>query len=359
MRLSGYRDPHVLFVPFFDAAAGDSKDDASPGDRLFVLLLGPVPGILLGILALYAGAETGAAWLQQVGLLAVALNYLSLLPLEPLDGGRIMEVLRLYRFPRAGVAFLLTSTAVAGMAGFLAANRFLMLLSVVMLAALPGRLLVGSAVADAMRLLPRSHSPRPERIRAAFRALDARRRPIAASARVPFAKAVMNHLDAPAPSRSHALAGVALYGSLLVAPLVATTLILLPDPAVADLCALTGDVEPADVAPGSGSALVELCADPAFPGMNRPAQWKSLVDRAGHRLAAGDSTMAVQYYRLAHTAAVLTFDDDDPRRVATRKLVQELAAAAAERAAYAAERAAYAAASPLVVDTVLLEADGR
>jgi Zn-dependent protease len=336
MRLFGYRDTQILFVPFLGAAAVGRKDDATPIERLIVLLMGPVPGIALGMIALRVGSATGITWLQDAGLLAVVLNYLNLLPFTPLDGGRIVEVLLLHRFPRAGVAFLLTSTVVAGLAGLLTADPFLTLLSIAMMSALPGRWLVGVAAADAMRQLPRSHSPRPERIRAAFRALNARRRPVAASARVAFARAVMEHLDAPRPTRSFALVGAALYGTLLVAPIVGTAMILIPDPAVADLCPLTAGRAPAEIAPDYGHALVEVCADPTFPAMNGRTQWKTLVDRAGHRLAGGDSTSAIQYYRLAHNAAVLAFDDDDPRRVATRKLVQELAAAEAARASRAA-----------------------
>lgn len=341
MRLFGYRDTQILFIPFLGAAAVGRKDDATPVERLVVLLMGPVPGIVLGIIAMRIGAGTGEAWLQDAGLLAVVLNYLNLLPFTPLDGGRIVEVLLLHRFPRAGVAFLLTSTVVAGLAGLLTADPFLTLLSIAMMAALPGRWLVGTAAADAMRQLPRSHSPRPERVRAAFRALNARRRPVAANARVTFARAVMEHLDAPRPTRTFAVAGAALYGALLVAPIVGTAMILIPDPAVADLCPLTAGRAPAEIAPDYGRALVDVCADPAFPAMNGRTQWKTLVDRAGDHLAAGDSTIAIQYYRLAHNAAVLAFDDDDPRRVATRKLVQELAAAEAARASqFAAAKAA-------------------
>jgi Zn-dependent protease len=336
MRMFGYRDTQILFVPFLGAAAIGRKENASPAEKLIVLLMGPVPGIVLGMIALHAGTSARIAWLQDAGLLAVVLNYLNLLPFTPLDGGRIVDVLLLHRYPRAGVAFLLTSTVAAGLAGIVAADPFLTLLSMTMLGALPGRWLVGAAAAHALRQLGRSHRPRPERIRAAFDALQSLRRPIDAGARVGFAKAIMEHLDAPSPPRSFAVAGAALYGTLLVAPIVGTAMILVPDPAVADLCALTQGQEPADFPTDYGHALIEVCADPAFPGLNGTSQWKTLVDRAGHRLAAGDSTSAIQYFRLAHNAAVLEFDDDDPRRVATRKLVQELAAAEAARALAAA-----------------------
>ncbi|NIQ53385.1 MAG: hypothetical protein GWN71_08095, partial [Gammaproteobacteria bacterium] len=63
------------------------------------------------------GAGTLEGWLFDFGITAVVLNYLNLLPVMPLDGGRIVQALFLGRFPRAQAAFLLGSGLLLGGAG--------------------------------------------------------------------------------------------------------------------------------------------------------------------------------------------------------------------------------------------------
>jgi Zn-dependent protease len=340
MWLFGYRDRQIVFVPFLGAAAFGRKHDASPLKRVTVLLLGPVPGIALGLLCLRLADATGWPLLQAFALTAIVLNYINLLPITPLDGGRIVEVLLLNRFPRAGVAFLLTSAVAAGLAGVAAGDPILIVLSIALLAALPGRWLIARAAADTRRRL-RGFPSRSDRIRAAFRALDARPKPVAAAARVPLARAVVEQLDAPYAATPLVLGGAALYGLLLVAPVAITALVLIPNPAVADLCLVDAEARAAGAnAAAYGHALADVCADPNFPELKQAAQWKTLVDRGAVRLADGDSSLATQYYRLAQDAAVFAFDDDDPRRVATRSLVQELIAAEQARLAAAVAAAA-------------------
>jgi Zn-dependent protease len=335
MWLFGYRDRQIVFLPFIGAAAFGRKHDASPLERVIVLLLGPVPGILLGFLCVSLASATGAAWLQEFGLTALVLNYLNLLPFTPLDGGRILEVLLLQRFPRAGAAFLLTSAVAAGIAGIAAGDAFLVLISVALFCALPGRWIVARAAAETRRSLP-GYAARSDRIRAAFRSLDARSKPVASSARIPFARAIVEQLDAPYAPAPLVLGGAVLYGFLLIAPVAVTALVLIPNPTIADLCVAVEVREPHPFSPHYGDALADVCAEPGFPELQGAAQWKMLVDRGGTHLATGDSALATQYYRLADDAAGLEFDDDDPRRIATRGLVDELVVAEKARAAVAA-----------------------
>lgn len=76
----GYRDRQILFLPFLGAAAVGQKDDASACQKLFVYLMGPLPGLVLGMACLYL--INFVPWYNvaigyEIGLLAIVLNYLN------------------------------------------------------------------------------------------------------------------------------------------------------------------------------------------------------------------------------------------------------------------------------------------
>ncbi|HEX6243448.1 MAG TPA: hypothetical protein VFZ61_21190, partial [Polyangiales bacterium] len=109
MRAFGYGEPAVFFVPFLGAVTAGSKRDASLGQRLFVLAAGPLPGLLAGALAL-AYAQPGGE-LHQLALMALVVNAANLLPLLPLDGGRMVQLLATQQHPRLDLALALGSVA--------------------------------------------------------------------------------------------------------------------------------------------------------------------------------------------------------------------------------------------------------
>jgi Zn-dependent protease len=104
MRLFGYRDTRVFFIPGFGAATTGVKEDARPGQRVFVLLAGPVPGILLGVALLLVGRRVPA--LHEAAALLVWLNAFNLLPLSILDGGKLLSELVFSRHYFLEAAFL-------------------------------------------------------------------------------------------------------------------------------------------------------------------------------------------------------------------------------------------------------------
>jgi Zn-dependent protease len=116
MRLFGYRNVRMFFIPFFGAAVAGTKHAAPAWQQAVVLLLGPLPGIVLG-LGLYLLLSPGPDdFLGKLALWLVILNGINLAPLVPLDGGRLLDVLLFSRRPWLAVAFRLL--AVAGLAVF-------------------------------------------------------------------------------------------------------------------------------------------------------------------------------------------------------------------------------------------------
>ncbi len=118
MKLLKYKDIQMFFIPLFGAAVSGTEGDPSAGRRAVVSLLGPVPGIVIGI-------GTGVAYLvTRHPLLADAtrtflfLNTFNLLPFHPLDGGRLMDALLFSRHPKVEVAFKIITTLVLAWLAF-------------------------------------------------------------------------------------------------------------------------------------------------------------------------------------------------------------------------------------------------
>lgn len=103
MRYFGYENTTIFFLPFFGAAATGHKDKASLFEKVCVLLAGPLPGILFGSLLFYL--ETAFPQLphsdlvHETSLILLGLNFFNLLPIFPLDGGKIVHLLFFSRVP--------------------------------------------------------------------------------------------------------------------------------------------------------------------------------------------------------------------------------------------------------------------
>jgi Zn-dependent protease len=99
MRVSGFRDTRIFFIPFFGAAASGRSADGSPLKEGVVLLAGPLPGLLLAIPILVAGTAQHDEALKRAGFTLLGINAFNLFPLVPLDGGRLFELLLFGRHP--------------------------------------------------------------------------------------------------------------------------------------------------------------------------------------------------------------------------------------------------------------------
>lgn len=136
MKLFGYRDVRIFFIPLLGAATQGQPQGASAAKRGIILLLGPMPGLLLAfVLALVLRPVKHSLEWNLVATLA-GLNALNLLPVEPFDGGRLVNLVLSARFRVLDLlsvvvgALGMGALAVAGGSWALAIPAFLMLLSV-------------------------------------------------------------------------------------------------------------------------------------------------------------------------------------------------------------------------------------
>jgi Zn-dependent protease len=93
MQFFGFTNLNIFFLPFFGALATGSKEKFEEREEALTILAGPVPGIVLGILLLVIQKTFSIPRLQGVPETFLALNMLNLLPVPPLDGGRLAETL--------------------------------------------------------------------------------------------------------------------------------------------------------------------------------------------------------------------------------------------------------------------------
>jgi|GEM_PF-1346658 len=108
MKLFGYQDTAILFIPYLGALATARKQDATLTEKVWISLAGPLPGLCLAMglaMALNLGWIEPSAWIQEAILILVVLNLFNLLPLYPLDGGQVADLLLFSQNPYLGSVF--------------------------------------------------------------------------------------------------------------------------------------------------------------------------------------------------------------------------------------------------------------
>lgn len=153
MKLFNYRDLQILFIPFFGAAAMGREQDVKPYQKVIIAFAGPVPGIILGGLLLPYALSSGSAVLLQTVIIMLVLNYINLLPIMPLDGGRIFNTIFLEKFPRGQAWFNLLSIIMLVLLALLFHEPILWIISVVLLLTLPHMFKQGNQLLRLQRYL--------------------------------------------------------------------------------------------------------------------------------------------------------------------------------------------------------------
>jgi stage IV sporulation protein FB len=96
MKYFGYNDLGIFFIPLLGAYVSGKKRDVSQRQSAIILLAGPLPGIIIGILFYFLWKQNPAFDIAGISAYGIAiaflfLNLINLAPLYPLDGGQLLN----------------------------------------------------------------------------------------------------------------------------------------------------------------------------------------------------------------------------------------------------------------------------
>lgn len=96
MKFFRYKDLGIFFIPLLGAYVSGSKREVSQKESAIILLAGPLPGIIIGLLFyLFFKNDPqlvlGGISFWTISLAFILLNLINLLPVYPLDGGQLLN----------------------------------------------------------------------------------------------------------------------------------------------------------------------------------------------------------------------------------------------------------------------------
>ena len=97
MKYYRYNDLGIFFIPLLGAYVSGSKREVSQKQSAMIILAGPLPGIILGIIFHLVDQNNANGYypfdisLSRIALLLILLNLINLLPIYPLDGGQLLN----------------------------------------------------------------------------------------------------------------------------------------------------------------------------------------------------------------------------------------------------------------------------
>jgi len=91
MKLYNYQNIKLFIIPLLGAFVSGKKQHVSQKQMSLIILAGPVPGIIIGTI-LYIISKTYAnETIKMLANVFIFINIFNLLPIYPLDGGRLLE----------------------------------------------------------------------------------------------------------------------------------------------------------------------------------------------------------------------------------------------------------------------------
>jgi len=154
MKLFGYRDVKMFFIPAVGAAVSGRSYGVGGFKRSLVMLMGPLPGILVSLGLIPVVAATQDRLLHQIVLMALIINGFNLLPLMPLDGGRLLQevIFSRNRYVEAGFRIIAGGLFVLG--GIALGDWIIGVLGGITLLTVPNVLKIGAIAKECRHLTP-------------------------------------------------------------------------------------------------------------------------------------------------------------------------------------------------------------
>ncbi len=112
MRIVGHAAVHIFFVPLLGALTIGKAMNPSIRERIVILLAGPVPGLVIGLLLLLLYKHDKSPLVYGAALGFLVINALNIIPVIPLDGGRVFETLMR---PEGMARFMMQISSVMGL----------------------------------------------------------------------------------------------------------------------------------------------------------------------------------------------------------------------------------------------------
>jgi Zn-dependent protease len=234
MRLFNYQDVRMFFIPFFGAAVTGRSTSVEGYKEAIVLLAGPLPGIILGMVLGIVCMFYDSAILRSATLMLLFINGFNLLPLLPLDGGRLMHLIVFSRQRHLEAAFRVITALLLGLCAWALDAWLLAGLAVFMLMGtranylvsklaqqLRGPLQPGSEINLSDRIPPEQALPLIERVRQTFPTLQA-------GALTGLVRQVWERMHLRPPGLAASLLLLAIYFASFVATPIAAVMYLMP-----------------------------------------------------------------------------------------------------------------------------------
>jgi Zn-dependent protease len=137
MKIFGYRNLKMFFIPLFGAAVSGRHYNVAGWKKVVVSLMGPTPGIFVGAVLGCLGLVVRNAFLQKFALLLLTINGFNLLPFLPLDGGWVMQGIVFSRHYFFDLTFKLVAALVMFGLSIALQTRALLYVSIATLVSLP------------------------------------------------------------------------------------------------------------------------------------------------------------------------------------------------------------------------------
>jgi len=222
MRYFGYSDTSIFFIPMFGAAATGKKEKTTAFQEYIIYLAGPLPGMLLGLaiiiyLLFTEGAFGGDSYLGMYAIMSIVINYINLLPIYPLDGGKIVQTLLLLRYPRGQFYFYLVSLSLIILSIFWLQNIFIVIFALALLVALKQNYLLSTLL---QKLLSRKNDSIDKEMISEILSTDEKYKKESLASKTALLKQSLKVMQSGKPSMRMTVIGLVLYLLLLVPPLV-------------------------------------------------------------------------------------------------------------------------------------------
>ena len=118
MRFFDYQDVRMFFIPFFGAAVSGRSTKVVGYQEAIVILLGPLPGIVLGLGVGVAGLYYDNELMRSAARMLLLINGFNLLPFLPLDGGRLLQLVLFSRQRHFEALFRVVTAALLALCGW-------------------------------------------------------------------------------------------------------------------------------------------------------------------------------------------------------------------------------------------------